>query len=70
MKVYSNEISDQVECTIYSQNGIEIKAIISIPEGNVCFEAYINGEYVMFSHDRKLSGTLLVLNHQLSIMEV
>lgn len=70
MKVYSKQITDTLTCTIYSENGIEIKAVISPIEGNVSFEAYINGEYVMFSHDRKLSRTLLVLNHRLSIMGV
>ena len=63
--VNSNQINDKLACTLYSKNGVEIVAIISPFEGNVYFEAYVNGDYVMFSRDRKLAGTLHALNHEL-----
>ena len=66
MQIDINNIPSVIRQTIYSNNGVEILMEVRPNDGDVSFEAYINGNYVAFSRDNTLFSTVRVLKNELS----
>lgn len=67
MNVDMTKLPTKIQQPIYCKNNWEIRMIVYTNDGEVTFEAYINGEYVPFSRDHLLFSTVRVLNNELSM---
>ena len=66
MKINVKNLPTKIQEPIYCRGGIEIRMIVNTNDGEVMFEAYINGKYVPFSRNKTLFSTVRVLNNELS----
>ena len=67
MQIDMTKLPTKIQQPIYFKNNCEIRMIVYTNDGEVIFEAYINGEYVPFSRDNLLFSTVKVLNNELSM---
>lgn len=67
-RVDLEHIPEKLVSTIYKRGNVSIEMIVDTQDGSVCFEGYINGEYVSFSHDSQVNTTVRVINNQLGLM--